>query len=71
MSPDLRNSISLWIGGVAYFGVFWASLHFNLFRGVGRRFGVILGIVAVIHMTQLLWGLWQRRASNPANPNRL
>jgi hypothetical protein len=72
MTTDARDSIQLWAGGIAYFGLFWAGLQFDLFRGIsGTWLGSILGIVGIVQLIRFGWGLWQRRASNPANPNRL
>jgi hypothetical protein len=72
MSADLRNSILLWVGALAYFGVFWMTLQFDLFRGVsGTWLATILGIIGVGQLVRIGWGLYQRRSSNPANPNRL
>ena len=58
MSPDLRNSISLWVGGLIYFGVFWAGLQFDLFDGVsGTWLGAILAILGVVQLIRFGWGL--------------
>lgn len=72
MSPDARNSIALWVGGLLFFGLFWAGLKFRLLDGLsGTWLGTILSIVSLVQLILFIWGLWQRRASNPANPNRL
>ncbi|HEY0086896.1 MAG TPA: hypothetical protein VGB65_13450 [Allosphingosinicella sp.] len=72
MSADLRNSIELWAGGLLLFGFFWAGLKFNLFLGIsGTWFGALAGAVGAVQLIRFGWGLWQRRASNPSNPNRL
>jgi hypothetical protein len=72
MSADLRNSIALWAGGLLYFGFFWAGLQLDLFRGIsGTWLGVFAGAVGAVQLIRFGWGLWQRRASNPSNPNRL
>ena len=71
MSTDLRNSIYLWAGGLAFFGLFWAALHFKLFSGVSDTWlWPVLGIMPIVNLLLFLIGLWQRRASNPDNPNR-
>lgn len=71
MSEDARNSIYLWAGGLAFFGLFWAALHFNWLEGVSDRWlWPFVGIVAAINMMQTVWGIWKRRASSPNNPNR-
>lgn len=71
MSEDARNSIYLWVGGLAFFGLFWAALHFQWPIGVSDKWlWPIVGIVAVINISQTLWGLYRLRAYNPDNPNR-
>lgn len=72
MTPDARNSILLWAGGIGFLGVFWAGLQFDLFRGVSSTWlGTALGVVGIVQLIRFGRGLWQRRASNPANPNKL
>ena len=71
MSEDARNSISLWVGGLAFFGLFWAALHFDVITGVSDTWlWPVLGFVTLINLARTGWGLWKRRASNPRNPNR-
>ncbi|TXC68193.1 hypothetical protein FSZ31_10885 [Sphingorhabdus soli] len=71
MSEDGRNSVYLWIGSLALFGAFWASLHFNLFDGISDTWlWPIVMVLVAINVAQTIWGFWQRRASNPDNPNR-
>ena len=71
VSEDARNSIYLWIGGLAYFGFFWAFLQYDVFRGLSDTWlWPLLGIITVINLAQIAWGFWKRRASNPDNPNK-
>ncbi len=71
MSPDAQNSIYLWLGTVTLFGAFWASLHFDLFEGISDTWlWPALTVLLVVNVVQTIWGFWQRRASNPKNPNR-
>ena len=70
MSEDARNSIYLWVGGLAFFGLFWAALHFEVFEGVSDTWlWPLLGIAAVFNLGHVALGFWKRRASNPNNPN--
>ena len=71
MSEDARNSIYLWASTLVLLGGAWASLHFNLLDGVSNTWlWSVLWVVMVINLVQTIWGFWQRRASNPKNPNR-
>jgi hypothetical protein len=70
MSTDARNSIYLWVGGLAFFGLFWAGLHFDVFGGVSDTWlWPLLGIAAAFNLAQSAWGFWKRRASNPNSLN--
>jgi len=72
MSPDLRNSICLWVGAIVFFGYFWAALKFDFLAGVPDSWiWPVTGVLAVINGIWFLFGLWQRRASNRNNPNHL
>lgn len=74
MSTDARNSIELWAGSIALFGVLWASCHFKWFKwfdGISDGwFGSIAGLAGFVNLALFVHGLWQRRESNPDNPNR-
>lgn len=70
MSEDARNSIYLWIGGLALGGLFWAVLYFDVFRGVSDAWlWPLLGTILVINLAQTAWGFWKRRASNSRDLN--
>ncbi len=70
MSPDLRNSIFLWVGTIVLVGLFWAMLKFDFLADVPDSWvWPVTGALAVINAIWFLFGLWQRRASNPDNPN--
>jgi len=61
----------LWAGGLAFFGLSWAALHFEWLTGMpDRLLWPLVGTVAVINLVQTAWGLWKRRASNLKNPDR-
>ena len=75
VTDDLRDSLKLWCGGIAFSALFWLTLHFNLLGRLSDKvpaywFGLAVAVLALFNLTQLGWGLWQRRASNPRNPNR-
>jgi len=72
MSTDLRNSIYLWISAIAFFGLFWLALRFDLAPPhLPARLGwLIPGLAGVLNLVIFAHGLWQRRASNPNNSNR-
>ena len=71
VSEDARNSIYLWIGGLAYFGVWWARLHYDVFKGVSDTWLLpLLGIIMVTNLVHTAWGFSKRRASNSDNPNQ-
>lgn len=72
MSTDLRNSIYLWAGAIAVFGLFLVAARFDVLAGVPRTWIACgLGLLAVINICQFLWGLWQRRASTRNDLKRL
>ncbi|MCP6172591.1 hypothetical protein NL400_26915, partial [Klebsiella pneumoniae] len=69
MSTDVRNSIGLWAGSIALFGVLWALWHFKWFDGISDGwFGSIAGLAGFVNLALFFHGLWQRRESNPDNP---
>ncbi|WBQ19099.1 hypothetical protein [Sphingobium yanoikuyae] len=71
MSEDLRNSLFLWFNGLAFAALLWAGLHFSPLQGVKRDWMNLGGaLLCLFNFGWLCWGLWQRRASNPKNPNR-
>lgn len=71
MSEDARNSIYLWVSTLVLFGAFWTSGHFDLFDGISDTWlWPALPVLLIINVVQTIWGFWQRRASNPKNPNR-
>lgn len=65
VSEDARNSIYLWVGGLAFFGLFWGDMQLDLFRGVSDTWlWPLLGIIAVIEIARTGWLFWKRRATN-------
>ena len=70
MNTDLRNSINLWIGGLACFGLVLAGRFLGVFRGVSSTWlWTLIGLVSFINLSWSLWGLWKRRASSADNPS--
>ncbi|MBO9712805.1 hypothetical protein [Sphingomonas sp.] len=71
MSEDLRNSILLWVGGIAIFGVLWLSLRFDLLRGLPEGFGqAALAFVILVQLVQLCRFLWRRRTERESADSR-
>ena len=75
MSEDLRNSLKLWAGGIAFIAIFWVLLRSDVLNGLTEKvpsqwFWVVIGFIGIWNIAQVSFGLWQRRASNPQNPNR-
>ena len=72
MSEDARNSVYLWLSTLVFFGAFWACLHFHLLEGISDTWlWPVFTALLVVNVVQTVRGVWQRRASNPKNPNRL
>lgn len=70
MSTDMRNSIRLWAGALALFGLFWAVLHFDLLSAAsGFSPWWIAGIAGLAQLLILVRGLRDRRATNPDHPS--
>jgi len=70
MSPDLRNSIHLWVGAVLVGCAFWIVSKYDLFHGISETWvGGLTSTFGFIGLIIFVRGLWQRRASNPNHPN--
>lgn len=65
MSTDLKNSILLWVGAIAFAGFFWAWLHFDISRFIPpippQVFWPLLSAVAVLNILRGLWHFWRNR----------
>lgn len=71
MSNDLKDSIFLWLNVIAIAALFWAGLHFRPWDAATKTWiGIGGGALGLINLAAFFWGLWERRASNPHNPNR-
>lgn len=71
MSPDARNSLRLWIGVTVIFGLFWATLRFDLLpeRSPGRPHPIFIILGAII-LGKFAWNIWQSRSSRHDNADR-
>lgn len=66
MSRDLRNSLYLWTGTIAFFVVSWALLRSNVLPRFPPRMLWAFGVgIGVYQLCRLMLGLWQRRAPEP------
>ena len=71
MTEDARNSITLWIGGLAVFGLFGLGLHFNVFSGISDAWlWPLLSVAIAVNLAQTVWRIWKRRASDSKNSRR-
>lgn len=60
MSTDLRNSIYLWIGGIAAFGLFWALSHFDVVGWVPASWHwPLIWIMIALGVLRMLWDLYR------------
>lgn len=62
MSRDARNSIILWAATLAFVGVFWALLHFEVAANIPDRWlGPMVGILIGVHVVKAIWDYFRRR----------
>lgn len=62
MSRDARNSILLWLGTLAFVGLFWASLHFDIGAKIPDRWlWPMLGIVIGVNVLKSIWDFFRTR----------
>lgn len=65
MSRDAKNSILLWAGTLAFVGLFWAGLHFEIGPRIPDRWlGPVLGIVIGLNLLKFLWDFVRKRKAN-------
>lgn len=66
MNNDLRVSLKLGAGAIAFGALFWIFARSDVFRdaagSVPKWFWLGVGALGVWNMGKLIWGLWQRRA---------
>lgn len=70
MTDDQRDSIHLWVWVAALFGLAWGITRFDLFHGVAEKLQSMSDVFGLLGLISFARGIWQRRASNPRNPNR-
>jgi hypothetical protein len=70
MSTDLRNSLYLWAGSIAFFGLFWANSHFAFFHLSKTWSDTLITAVGLVSLGRLIWAAWRRRASRTNNPDQ-
>jgi hypothetical protein len=63
MSTDLRNSIYLWMAGLAFFGIFWLLLKLDPpIPSPPGRLPIALALAMVFNLGGFLRSLWRRLA---------
>jgi len=75
VTNEVRDSLKLWGGGLAIAGLIWLASQSTLFDGLIAEapadwFWLVVGFLALLNLARFGWGLWERRAANPHNPNR-
>jgi hypothetical protein len=62
VSEDLRNSLYLWGGGIAFALIFWLGLKLDLLFWLPVEWvWSALAILGVLNLIKLSYNLWQRR----------
>ena len=62
MSHDLKNSILLWVGTLALFGLFWSALHFNVGPDIPDQWlWPMFGILVVLNGLRSLRDHYRKR----------
>ena len=62
MSADLKNSILLWVGTLALFGLFWSALHFDVGPDTPDQWLLpIFGILVVLNGLRSFRGHFRKR----------
>lgn len=65
MSQDAKNSILLWVGTLVFFGLFWASLHYDIGPQIPDRWqGPLLGVVIGLNVLKLAWDHIRKRKAS-------
>lgn len=65
MSRDAKNSILLWVGALAFAGLFWAGLQFDVGAQIPDCwFWPILGVVIGANVLQTVWTFFRKRKSD-------
>lgn len=62
MSDDLKNSILLWAGTLAFFGLFWAALHFGVAPDIPDRWlWPMFGLLLALNVFRSIWDHYRKR----------
>ena len=62
MSDDLRNSVLLWVGTLAFFGLFWAALHFDVGPNIPDHWLLpMFGILIALNVIRPIWDFVRKR----------
>lgn len=62
MSRDAKNSILLLLGTLAFFGLFWASLHFGIGADIPDGWlTLLLGFTIGANVLKFVWDYWRKR----------
>lgn len=65
MSRDAKNSILLWAGALAFFGLFWASLHFKIGPDIPDRWlWPMLGVLFALNVAKSVWEFVRKRRAD-------
>ena len=61
MSRDAKNSILLWVGTLAFFGLFWASVHFDIGGDIPDGWLTpLLGVAIGVNVLKFAWDYWRK-----------
>ena len=62
MSRDAKNSILLWIGSLAFVGLFWAALHFDIAPAIPDRWlWPAVGAIVAVDVVLTIRGRFRKR----------
>lgn len=62
MSRDAKNSIILWAGTLAFVGVLWALLHFDVGANIPDRWlWPVVGTLMGVNVVKSIWDYFRHR----------
>jgi hypothetical protein len=65
MRNDLRNSILLWVGTLAFVGLFWAALHFDVAANIPDRWlWPMVWTMTGLNLLKLIWDQFRKRKAD-------
>lgn len=63
MSRDAKNSILVWIGTLAFFGVFWAAIYFEIRTPIPDNWLLPLFLILVgVNVVRFAWDFFYKRS---------